>query len=507
MRKFLSYIIFSLFLLPFLSGQNWRSEASLLQARGEFANVIVGDKLYIMGGIFNSRSGPAEVEVYDFQTESWSVVSTLPLHKNHFTIGASVYGDEIWLCGGKLDGGGRRGSAQVDVYNTRSNSWRRGPDLPETHWGGPSVIIGNKLHVLTGAIGNGSTSDRHFVLDLDNESAGWTTAAKVPEPRVHVAGVAYKGKIWLIGGEYTHSHSGDTKTVQVYDPETDSWDLSYPELPEARSHAEWATFVHNDKIYSVSGVDIANNPQVGQSCIFTYSSRSNLWEQIFDLPERLASPGARIYQDRLYVMGGGIRSWFGGDMLAMQSHPIEDDFTLPVEWGKFELFRREDGIELKWNSLRETANKGFGIERSSHAQAGFIELAFEASQGDSEVEQQYTYLDQNPNIGINYYRLSQEDMDGSVSYSPSLAIEYSRVGEFSLFPNPTQDKLTLKQDFTQDGFWEIRNTLGQRVKFGIVENSKQEISIRGLDNGVYILSLYKLEGDDVSRASFIKFTP
>ncbi|MEM6800842.1 MAG: kelch repeat-containing protein, partial [Bacteroidota bacterium] len=493
--------------LSILFSQNWQAETNLLQPRGEFANAIIGNKLYIMGGIFNSISGPKEVEVYDFQTASWSIVSELPLHKNHFTIGSSIYGDEIWLCGGKLNGRGRNGLRQVDVYNTQSNSWRKGPDLPETHWAGPAVIIGSKLHVLTGAIGNGQTSDRHYVLDLDNEAAGWQTAAKVPEPRVHVAGLVYEDKIWLIGGEYTHSHSGDTKTVQVYDPATDSWDLSYPDLPEARSHAEWATFVYNDKIYSVSGVDIANRPTIAQNSIYRYSKQSNLWERIFDLPERLASPGARIYQDRLYVFGGGINSWFGGSMIQMNSHSIEDDFSLPVEWGDFELLRQNAGIELRWHTFRESANRGFAIERSAQLFAAFEEIAYEASTGDSEEETYYSFLDKTPNIGKNYYRLRQENMDASISYSPTLAIEFSHKGELLLYPNPSHDKITLQQDFTQEGFWEIRTILGQRVKFGLIEESKQEISIKSLESGVYLLTLYKQDTEEMMRSSFLKISP
>ncbi len=306
------------------TSSEWRTEEDMLQRRGEHANAIVNGKIYVMGGIANSNTGPSAVEVYDFTTDQWTTVSQLPVHKNHFTIGASVYGDEIWVCGGKPNGPGSRGSSSVNVYNTATNSWRAGPSLPEDHWAGPAVILGDKLHVLSGGIGKFTATKHHFVLDLTDEAAGWSTLAEVPEARVHVAGVAYGGKIWMIGGELSHAHDGDTKTVQVYDPATNTWDLNVPQLPEARSHHEWATFVYENRIYSVSGVNSANAPVRGQETIYIYSSESGTWNRTFDLPGKLVSPGAKIYQDRMYVYGGGVNSWFDGDMVSVYSREIEN---------------------------------------------------------------------------------------------------------------------------------------------------------------------------------------
>ncbi len=304
----------------------WRTEGDMLQQRGEHANAIVNGKLYVMGGIFKSNFGPTEVEVYNFNNKQWSAVSQLPVHKNHFTIGSSVYGNEIWVCGGKLNGSGTNsnsGSRSVHVYNTADNTWRKGPDLPEDHWAGPAVIIGDKLHVLSGGIGKTESTDHHLMLDLKKEAAGWETLKAVPEPRVHAAGVAYGGRIWMIGGELSHNHNGDTKTVQVYDPATDTWDLNVPQLPEARSHLEWSTFVYENRIYSVSGVNSAKTPR-GQETIYVYSDEAGKWNRTFDLPGKLVSPGAKIYQDRMYVFGGGVDDWFGGDMVSVYSREIEN---------------------------------------------------------------------------------------------------------------------------------------------------------------------------------------
>ena len=98
-------------------------------------------------------------------------------------------------------------------------------------------------------------------------------------------------------------------------------------------------------------------------------------------------------------------------------------------------------------------------------------------------------------------------MNSSISTSKSLALELSQSKDLLLFPSPNYEKITFQQAFTTEGFWEIRNSRGKRVKFGIVEAHRQEIPIKSLANGVYLFSVYMQEGEEVNRSSFIKFTP
>lgn len=295
--------------------EQWDTASDMPHQRGEHAGLVYQGKMYLFGGVglngTSHRKGPNEVDVYDPTKNEWSTVTTMPETRNHFTVGNSLYGNEVWITGGKLDGTASQGTQRVDVYNLDTNEWRRGPDLPEEHWAGPSVVLGDHLHVLTGAINNRETEDHHFVLDLKNEAGGWQIKDPVPEPRVHAAAVAFEQKVWLIGGEYHHKHDGDTDTVQVYDPETDDWDLSQPKIPEKRSHHEWATFVFNGEIWSVSGVDSANSPRA-QATIYRFDG--NQWNQWFDLPKKLASPAVSILDGTMIVTSGGVDDWFGGDL-------------------------------------------------------------------------------------------------------------------------------------------------------------------------------------------------
>lgn len=306
----------------------WERKADMLFPRGEHANVSHDGKIYVLGGISNHTTGPTQVEAYDPATDRWTEESALPAgrYRHHFTAGASLYngidGPEIWICGGK-EGAKNAGVDWVDVYNLAAKTWRKGPSLPQPHWAGPAVVVGDKLHVLSGGKGRHKAEDHHFVLDLTDENAGWTNAAPVPEGRVHAAAVSVDGKIFLIGGEVAHAHTGDTTTVQVYDPSTDVWTSDCAALPEPRSHHEWATFAHDGRIISVSGVDSSQDPRA-QNSIYSYDPKVNQWTRLADLPAKLASPGAKVVDGNLYVFGGGVNDWFDGPMNTVWSRPLSD---------------------------------------------------------------------------------------------------------------------------------------------------------------------------------------
>lgn len=305
------------------ASDEWEQLGNMRFGRGEHANAVVNGKIYVFGGIVNPTDGVRQVERFDPATGRWSVVGWMPETRHHYMAGSTVYGTEVWLVGGK-SGNDTTGSRRVDVFNTATSQWRRAPDLPGVHWGGPSVIIGDELHVFMGATGTHQTTNHHWVLNLKNQSAGWQEAPKVPTPRVHAGAVALNGKIYLIGGEMHHSHDQDTRTVFTYDPVTKTYDYQAANLPMARSHLEWATFVYDGKIISVSGVDSSKSPR-GQSEIYQYDPATNRWSLLAQLPFKAVSPGAKVVNDTLYVFGGGVNDWFGGSMNRTFALPLIPD--------------------------------------------------------------------------------------------------------------------------------------------------------------------------------------
>ncbi|MEM9530417.1 MAG: kelch repeat-containing protein [Pseudomonadota bacterium] len=259
--------------------------------------------------------GPAEIERYDPATDRWTIVSTFPdlddgRARDHVTAGHAVWQSQIWYTGGKHGPArGPTGSVRVDVFDTATLSWRRGPDMPARFWGHGTAVLDDKLHVISGGVGGGSVTDQHYVLDLSDEASGWNAAAPVPFPQVHTAAVALQGRIYLIGGETAHSgHRGINARVQEYNPISNSW-RSRAQLPQARSHHEWATFAWNDRIISAGGIG-GSNPVRAQTEIYQFFPQIDRWELIGHMEKAFVSPGAKLVDGWLYTFGGGIGGFF-----------------------------------------------------------------------------------------------------------------------------------------------------------------------------------------------------
>jgi large repetitive protein len=119
---------------------------------------VVNDKLYHIGGRRTSaQTGQVfeltipEVDVYDFNTQSWQ---TLPSLANIPTprAGANVVvkGHEIWVIGGE-SGKHKLAHADVEVLNTLTNTWRIAPSLNLGRHSGGAAFYNEQIIVVSGS--------------------------------------------------------------------------------------------------------------------------------------------------------------------------------------------------------------------------------------------------------------------------------------------------------------------------------------------------------------------
>jgi hypothetical protein len=122
----------------------------------------------------------------------------------------------------------------------------------------------------------------------------------------------------------------------------------------------------------------------------------------------------------------------GGDSL---SNP------LPVSMLFFNANNVNGDVILKWATANEVNNKGFVIERSTNGN-DFQEVSFVKGSGNTTRTIQYSAIDNKAFIASGsttlYYRLRQEDFDGSISYSNIVMVdENTQLNDnVAVFPNP-----------------------------------------------------------------------
>lgn len=114
---------------------------------------------------------------------------------------------------------------------------------------------------------------------------------------------------------------------------------------------------------------------------------------------------------------------------------------VPVELVNFEGRKTDSGTDLTWSTASEINNEAFEIERSNNS-TDWITIGRVEGKGNSSTLESYSYLDENPSSGVNYYRLKQNDFDGNFEYSDVIAVNYrTQKDDLTFYPNPAEDVL------------------------------------------------------------------
>ena len=120
--------------------------------------------------------------------------------------------------------------------------------------------------------------------------------------------------------------------------------------------------------------------------------------------------------------------------------------TLPINLIDFQVKLAPTGsVQLNWSSASESNNDYYLIERSQDG-AEFKTLATvkAKSNGNSSSTLAYSLEDQKPELGINYYKLSQFDKDGTQNQLGIKSVNFSfKAADWIVYPNPTDTEFNI----------------------------------------------------------------
>lgn len=114
------------------------------------------------------------------------------------------------------------------------------------------------------------------------------------------------------------------------------------------------------------------------------------------------------------------------------------DTPLPVELVSFTGKRSNDGVTLKWQTATEINNLGFDVQRSENNKE-WRNIGFVEGHNTSSSPKYYEFTDRTNYNGSLYYRLRQNDNDGTTEFSNVVEISVNLPAGFSLnqnYPNP-----------------------------------------------------------------------
>lgn len=183
---------------------------------------------------------------------------------------------------------------------------------------------------------------------------------------------------------------------------------------------------------------------------------------------------------------------------------------LPVELLFLEAKPEASAVQLNWATGSEKDSDHFIVERSSDGLSHFQPIGAVDAVGNSLRRTDYGFRDEQPEQGVNYYRLRQVDSDGTTTLSNVVTAEFSRTADrISMFPNPVNDQLYISLSGSEENHTlqlRIIDATGRVVQTNHLvdagRNLRMEVS--GLAPGPYVLVISDDHQVLVGSSTFMK---
>jgi N-acetylneuraminic acid mutarotase len=184
----------------------WEERAQLLNPRGGHAVTIAacpgrtGACIYAIGGSAEGQGNVAEVEAYDEEANSWSVVAALSTPRDHLAAGGTAANHNAFAIGGRLNVDFGRNLDANEEYDPGTDTWTGRAPLPTARSGIAAASLGGRIFVFGGE-GNEGTFDENEAYDPQTDT--WETLEPMPTARHGLGAAAVGDTIYVIGGGQT----------------------------------------------------------------------------------------------------------------------------------------------------------------------------------------------------------------------------------------------------------------------------------------------------------------
>jgi Secretion system C-terminal sorting domain len=177
------------------------------------------------------------------------------------------------------------------------------------------------------------------------------------------------------------------------------------------------------------------------------------------------------------------------------SFKIVSATPLPIKLISFDAKAQENQVQLTWKTSSEINSSGFEIERSENGK-DFTKIGYvksDANNGNSNEKLGYSFIDEMPMEGNNFYRLKQLDIDGKFEFSTIKSAKIEDKEAIKIYPNPTSDFINIESNkLSKIKSIELINAKGSIIyKTNLVEN---KIDMSAQPTGVYFVKIEEASG-------------
>ncbi len=190
--------------------------------RGAAAAVVYNDNIYLIGGNRDESSGQAVAWMDEFNpsTGTWAVMPNAPSARDHFH--AVVVDDKLYAIGGRRSGGENGPTnpviAEVDVFDFNTGTWSTLPDsvnLPSPRANAATVFFQEEIFVIGGEVNltpdGGTVQDALVTTEAFNPmDSSWSEKANLNFKRQGTQAIVSGDGILITGGSQNLGTGGQT---------------------------------------------------------------------------------------------------------------------------------------------------------------------------------------------------------------------------------------------------------------------------------------------------------
>ena len=390
--------------------------------RAHLATVQYKGKIYAIGGSDSNGNPLSSVEVLNEETGTWTLQSS-SLNIPRWGFSAVVYMNKLYVIGGgKCNPKAADASCptwtpitstgSVEVFDDASGTWTI--HSSSLNWGRLTsgiVTYKDKLYVMGGyALLNGNAIWPG--VDVFDGNTWTPSIYNLPDYLYSFGLVNYKENIYAFGEAILEVKS-ESDLVYKFAPNsfsveslviksinaletTNEWTDSELSLPDGIARYAAASVVYQDKLFLIGGIIYGN-----QSLNRVDAFDGKRWLKMPPLPKTVFQMKATVWNDKIYVVGGGIQSGYS---------------TSP-ESGRMDYVQIFDGktwtagnplaFAMTGHEIAILGNKLYAFGGNDHHTPGFYK--------PSVVSQQFDLNGSNWNLGTNMNKARGEFCSASLN--------------------------------------------------------------------------------------------
>ena len=176
--------------------------------------------------------------------------------------------------------------------------------------------------------------------------------------------------------------------------------------------------------------------------------------------------------------------------------------ALPLNLLKFEAQKTEGNALLSWVTADEVNTAYFEVEASTNGTL-YEAIGRVKAAGNSEAQQQYSFVHQQPAAGRYYYRLKMADKDGEIRYSGTRILHFGSTETIALQPNPARQQVSIS-GIPANSRIHLLDATGRVVLQLVAQATATTLSIANLAPGHYQVRISNPDGAIIGSTKLVK---